>query len=136
MHYACYRYDVEGIYRDDITCIIAMLPFLDDVDVELEGGNAHEDENDPNAPKGTTIQLNAGEAGISRAGSIAEPSDAVSEASVPAAADADTAPGQEEGAGEAAADDDESKEATFVARRLSVTHMTYDEDWDEEKADE
>lgn len=52
--------EIEGTYRDDITCVIAMLPFLDDVDETSVVGNAPEKEEDG------LVNLNKGSAGAAK----------------------------------------------------------------------
>ena len=101
-------------------CIVAMLPFLDDVDDEDDQVPAGEKEQDG------LIQLNAGEAGISR---TLDSALAAAESPAPPTPKADEA----ESAGESAADIDakDSQGSSFINRRLSVSSLQYDDEDDE-----
>ena len=106
----------EGSYRDDITAIVAFLPFL-------EAGWADEDTGDSPVelaaePADDTAQvyINMGKQGISYGEHSENPSSARSEESASI----------EEEEGEERAEID----AEFVARRLSV-HNPFDEDWND-----
>jgi protein phosphatase 2C family protein 2/3 len=110
----------EGSYRDDITCIVTFLPFL-------EAGWADEEEDEP-APgqkdndeaDAGQVFINMGKAGISYGDNVdgsgrTEPSQSVD--------------AEEEGGGDESGMTKEEAEA-FAARRLSV-HNPYDEDWND-----
>jgi len=100
----------EGSYRDDITAIIAYLPFLE------SGWEGDEDTELPGDEEATAaVFLNEGQQGISWSNrmSVAEP----------------TSETDEEAQSSQASTSDE-----FAARRLSV-HNPYDEDWNEVSAD-
>jgi len=101
----------EGSYRDDITCIVAFLPFLEagwaDEEANEGAGGAHEDE-----AEAASVFINMGKEGI--VGVDGEGGSARSD----------------ETTEEEAAEAGEPVDAEFVARRLSV-HNPYDDDWNE-----
>jgi len=107
----------EGSYRDDITAIVAYLPFLEagwvDEEEETQTRIAGHEDHDETAQ----VYINMGKQGLSWGGEGG-----------PA--------GASEGSGRyesGRADDDEGEEKIddeFVARRLSV-HNPFDEDWNE-----
>ena len=102
-------------------CIIAMLPFLDDIEVEDEVSGGE------NQEEGGLIQLNAGAAGVSRTLTSEPPtsSDPPQTGNVGEGADA-SAPAPDTDVEESSSDG-----STFVTRRLSVSVLQYDEE-DEE----
>jgi len=118
----------EGSYRDDITAIVAFLPFLEagwieeDADGTQNRIEGHDDANDDSGQ----VYINMGKQGLSY-GTNATPS---------SPGQSDTVEGDDEGE-----DGDEQKtaeEEEFAQRRLSV-HNPFDEDWNdvgEEEEDE
>lgn len=95
--------DMEGTYRDDITCVVAMLPFLDEAP---EGPNEEEEEDG-------VVTLNTGEAGLGAYSADAAAKDEKEELRT--------------SAGKTPAEDHDD----FVARRLSVAHLDFGDDDDE-----
>ena len=140
----------EGTYRDDITAIVAMLPFLDDIEVESDTANAADEE-------GSRIQLNAGMEGITTndadaaAAALAAVEPGVADGAAPAAtagrdegngratregaATAAAAAGGAAAAAAAAGGTAAAEGSAFVARRLSVSVLR-DADDDEEEEEE
>ena len=113
----------EGSYRDDITAIVAFLPFLEAgwADEDAEEALAAAASSSPaaadEADGGTStshVFLNVGKEGLS-----------YSDGGVPSVAEeaSEQEGGADEGGGEEAGEE-------FVARRLSV-HNPYDDDWNE-----
>ena len=108
----------EGQYRDDITAIVAFLPFLEQWgEEEEEDAAAAEDDDEASTAK---VFLNMGGQGLSWKGEAGGGGDGDA---------ADTARAAEEAAdGGGGEQTEEQKE--FAARRLSV-HNPYDEDWND-----
>jgi len=105
----------EGSYRDDITAIVAFLPFLEDEWPDED--DAEEDQHGHSGDADSShVFVNMGQQGISF--KVSEESDP----SVAALAVID------EAASSSAAQDEE--DSAFAARRLSV-HNPYDEDWND-----
>ena len=100
----------EGSYRDDITAIVAFLPFLEDNWPEEEEEGALDDE----AADSAHVFLNMGKQGISFKNEDADE----------AAVDSALASIDESASGTGTEDEH------FAARRLSV-HNPYDEDWND-----
>jgi len=108
----------EGNYRDDITCIVANLPFLseDDSDPNYAQGG-------PTEAKGHAQTLNAGTEGITRLNS-GELSDMI-------AAEGDG----EDGDKKEEEDDEGSPSNNIIKRRLSVVNpYADDDDWEKDGA--
>jgi protein phosphatase 2C family protein 2/3 len=105
----------EGSYRDDITAIVAFVPFLEDEWPEEE----EEEEADHER-----VYLNMGTQGLSW-----NESARAEQAAGAATSAADDEQQQEAEEGEEEGEEGEAKQ-DFAARRLSV-HNPYDEDWNE-----
>ena len=99
----------EGSYRDDITCVIGRLPFLDE-DVDAKPEEKEED---------GVVCLNKGRVGMAGLAPKPRPSEAARAEAEAKAAEA-----------EAKSDED------FVARRLSMAQLTFDGDEDEEEEED
>ena len=123
----------EGSYRDDITAIVALLPFLESgwADEESEdeqpaaaGEGAGEGAEDEEPIEVSTVFLNMGKKGLSAKSGLVQSVGAAT-ASAPAA-DGAAADGEAAKAGE---------EKEFAARRLSV-HNPFDENWNDGAGDD
>ena len=108
----------EGSYRDDITAIVAFLPFLEQWgEDEEEDAAAAEDDDEASTAK---VFLNMGGQGLSWKGEAGGGGDGDAADAARAAEEAADGGGGEQ--------TEEQKE--FAARRLSV-HNPYDEDWND-----
>jgi len=109
----------EGTYRDDITAIVAHVPFLENWgEDEQDAAAQHEEEEDEEEETTSKVYLNMGTQGISFKGVDDERGSGGSSEERTTDDDDDSAP------------EAKQKAKEFAARRLSV-HNPYDEDWNE-----
>lgn len=114
----------EGNYRDDITAIIAFLPFLEEWEDEEPQRRSRAEQSQETAAEREkeaheAIYINMGIAGLSTV-TVDEFAGGSKKATAPKTAAAE---GEEE-------EEDDDEEPGFVERRLSV-HNPYDEDWND-----
>ena len=111
----------EGSYRDDITAIVAFLPFLESGWAEEEDVEDEEDEAEDADAEKSRVFLNSGQAGLSYKGADGGEAGAAGRRA-DGQGDEGEEGEEEEGSG--------AENSEFAARRLSV-HNPYDDDWNE-----